>query len=131
MLDDDPLKRFYALAYEAFLKFKMNIHAARDLRPYLEDAGFKNIHCIVKKVPVGTWARDRILRVIGLYMKLAILAVIPSFAGKPFEALGISSEERQVWLAVVRKTLEDNSIHRYFNFYFWYAQKEETTGESV
>lgn len=125
MRDDDVLKRFYELAYEAFQLFKMDIHRARDLKPILEGAGFKNVHCVVKKVPVGTWARDPIMRVVGLYLKMAILSVIGSFAGKPFEALGISAEERQVWLAMVRKTVEDTSIHRYFNFYFWYAQKED------
>jgi hypothetical protein len=125
MKDDDVLKRFYEMAYDAFQLFKMNLHIARDLKPMLEEAGFKNVHCVVKKVPVGVWARDPILRVVGIYMKTAILSVIPAFAGKPFEALGIPPVEREVWQAHVRKTLEDNSIHRYFNFYFWYAQKEE------
>lgn len=53
----------------------------------------------------------------------AVEAVLPSFAGRPFALIGMSPEEGQVWLAMVRKALYDTSVHRCFNYYFWYAQK--------
>ena len=123
MADDDPVKRFYELTDEAFSKFNMNIHEPREIGRYLEAAGFRNIRCVVKKVPIGPWARDPTLRIVGWYMKTAIETVLPSVAGKPFEALGMSLEERTLWPAVVRKSLNDATRHRYCHYYFWCAQK--------
>jgi hypothetical protein len=123
MLPDDPVKRLYDLAGEAFQKFGMNTKLPATLEPLLRDAGFENIHCIVKKVPIGPWARDKTLRLVGLYQRMAVQDIIPVIGGRPFAALGMSQVESQVTLALARKGLQDNSVHRYFNYYFWYAQK--------
>ncbi|GJC84203.1 secondary metabolism regulator LAE1 [Colletotrichum liriopes] len=123
--EDDPVKRFWELGNEAFGLFGLHFHNARDLGPHLEAAGFKNIQCEVKKVPIGTWPKNNTLRLVGKYMKEAAVGVAAAFVGKPFEALGLSEVERQVWLATIKKALEDRSKHRYFNQYFWYAQKPE------
>ncbi|PHH92361.1 hypothetical protein CDD83_7739 [Cordyceps sp. RAO-2017] len=123
MSNDDSFKRLYELAGEAYAKFGMSTTIAARLEPYLRDAGFTNVHCKVLKVPIGVWARDDTMRLIGLYQKTAVLEFISTFAGRPFEALGISTAEVQLTLALARKALEDTSVHRYFNYFFWYAQK--------
>ncbi|CAI4213254.1 unnamed protein product [Parascedosporium putredinis] len=125
MLPDDPVKALYDLAAQAFLKFGMNVTVTSELEPLLREAGFENIHCVVKKVPIGPWAKDKTLRLVGKYQELAVQDIIPTFAGRPFEALGMSQTESQVMLAMARKGLADLSIHRYFNYYFWFAQKPE------
>ncbi|CAK7565559.1 MAG: hypothetical protein SEPTF4163_003476 [Sporothrix epigloea] len=123
MPEDDPLDYVYQLASKAFLKFGMNVKIARDLEPILRSAGFVNIHCVAKKVPIGVWARDKTLRLIGLYQKMAIADILGAFAGRPFAALGITPEEGAVIIALAKKAMEDNKVHRYFTYYFWYAQK--------
>lgn len=123
MRSDDPVKRMYDLAGEAFAKFGMNVTLPKHLDDSLREAGFENIKCIVKKVPIGVWAKDKTLRLIGLYQKMAVLDLMPALAGRPFEALGMSQTESQVTLAFARKALEDTKVHRYFYYYFWYAQK--------
>ncbi|KAF9876736.1 methyltransferase domain-containing protein [Colletotrichum karsti] len=125
MAKDDKLKEFYELVAEAFQGLGMDFHKARDLKPHLESAGFKNIHCEVKKIPVGTWPKDQTQRLIGYFSKQAINMAAPAFTGKPFEAMGISKVEAQVWCATIKKDMEDNSKHRYYNMFFWYAQKPE------
>ncbi|GKT41649.1 secondary metabolism regulator LAE1 [Colletotrichum spaethianum] len=115
---------------KAFGRFGLHFHNARDLGPRLEAAGFKNIQCEVKKVPIGTWPKDNTLRLVGNYMKETAAGIATAFVGKPFEALGLLEVERQVWLATVKKALEDRSKHRYFNQYFWYAQKPEDALEN-
>ena len=104
-------------------RFGFSTTIAARLEPLLRDAGFTNIHCKVHKVPIGVWAKDKTLRLIGLYQKTAVLEFISTFAGRPFEALGLNPVEVQVILARARKSLEDPQVHRYFNYYFWYAQK--------
>lgn len=123
MAEDDPLKRFYDLAFDALEAMGMSVNKTRVLRAALTRAGFNNIQLIKKKVPIGVWAKDKTLRVVGHYMKQAVLDVIPSVVGKPFQELGMSLLEREVWSATVKRSLEDTTVHRYFYFYFWYAQK--------
>ncbi|KAM4057256.1 methyltransferase [Hirsutella rhossiliensis] len=112
MSDDDSFKRLYEIAREAYSKFGMSTTIAAELEPYLRDAGFTNIHCRVLKVPIGVWARDETMRLIGLYQKTAVVEFISTFAGRPFEALGIPAAEIQLTLAMARKALEDTSVHR-------------------
>ena len=123
MTSDDPFKRLYDLAGEAYQKFGMSTALPSQLEPFLLEAGFQNIHCKRMKVPIGTWARDKTMRLIGLYQKTAVRDFISTLAGRPFQALGMSQEEGEVTLAYARKALEDANTHRYFNYYFWYAQK--------
>ncbi|KAF4580858.1 helix-turn-helix, Psq [Ophiocordyceps camponoti-floridani] len=125
MAPDDAFRRLYQLAGDAYAKFGFNTTIAAHLEPYLRAAGFVNVHCRVLRVPIGVWARDETLRLIGLYQKTAVLEFISTLAGRPFEALGISAEEVQLVLALARRALDDGGVHRYFNYYFWYAQKPE------
>ena len=120
---DDPVKVMYDLAGEAFAKFGMDTTLAAKLEPMFRDAGFVNIQCVIKKVPLGVWAKDKTLRLVGLYQKLAVLDLMPVFAGRPFTALGMTDVESQVTLAHARRGLEDTTAHRYFSYYFWFAQK--------
>ncbi|KFZ13083.1 hypothetical protein V501_03898 [Pseudogymnoascus sp. VKM F-4519 (FW-2642)] len=120
---DDQFKQLYDLAGQAYQKFGMSTALPAQLKPLLLDAGFQNIHCKIMKVPIGTWAKDKTMRLIGLYQKTAVGDFISTLAGRPFEALGMSQVEAQVTLAFARKALDDANVHRYFNYYFWYAQK--------
>ena len=120
---DDPVKYVYDLAAKAFLKFGMNVLLPKDLGPMLEAAGFDNIQCVVKKVPIGVWARDKTLRLIGLYQKEAVREILPAMGARPFAALGMSEPEIGVTLALARRGLDDVSAHRYFHYYFWFARK--------
>jgi hypothetical protein len=123
MGDDDPVKKMYEIAGQAFAKFDMNVTLPKQLEPLLREAGFENIQCRVRKVPIGVWAKNKTLRLIGRFQTMAVLDLMPALAGRPFEALGMSQVESQVTLALARKGLEDSKVHRYFNYYFWFAQK--------
>ena len=127
MPDDDPVKSLYDIAAKAYTKFGMNVRLPATLDKPLRDAGFVNIQRRVIKTPIGPWARDKILRLAGHYQKVAVREFIPTLAGRPFEALGMSKAESQVAVALARKALEDLSVHRYFNYYFWFAQKPESS----
>ncbi|KAL2176904.1 S-adenosyl-L-methionine-dependent methyltransferase [Thermothelomyces heterothallicus CBS 202.75] len=109
MPDDDP--------------FGMDVTPPKLLEPLLRDAGFHDIQCIVKKVPIGPWVRNETLRLVGLYQKTAVLDLMPALSARPFTALGMSRVESQVTLAEARKAPDDMNVHRYFYYYFWFAQK--------
>lgn len=126
MKQDDVLANFYSACVEAMAKFGMDLDkGSAPLGAVLEAAGFTNVRCVVKKAPLGTWARNKTLRLVGQYAKLALLDSLSSVMGKPFAALGYSEEEREVWAAKIRQAANDDSVHRYYNVYFWYGQKPE------
>jgi len=126
MQEDDTMRLYYQTCFDAMAKFGMDIAKGVTVRENLERAGFVNIGCVVKKVPMGPWARDRTLRLVGQYAKLAALEGVKlTVLGKPFAAMGYSETEREIWAAKIRQALNNDSIHRYYNYYFWFAQRPE------
>ncbi|KAG6292408.1 hypothetical protein E4U09_003436 [Claviceps aff. purpurea] len=123
MPDDDPVKYLYEKLELALKKFGIRAKLATELEPYLQEAGFENIHCQIFKVPIGPWAKDNNMRVVGLYQKMAVKELLPTLAGRPFQALKMSEAEIEVTIALARKSLDDPNVHRYFDYYFWYAQR--------
>ncbi|KAK0620169.1 S-adenosyl-L-methionine-dependent methyltransferase [Immersiella caudata] len=121
---DDVLRQFYDLCTQALGKFGMDLNVVDKVGEYLSRAGFTNITCERRKIPVGTWPRDKTQRLIGLYVRETAEHSLSALS-KAFANLGMSVTEREVWSAKVRETLRDNSIHRYYYYYFWYAQKPE------
>jgi hypothetical protein len=121
---DDILRQFYDLCVQALGKFGMDLNVVDKVGGYLVQAGFTNITCVRKKIPVGTWPKDPTMRLIGLYVRETAEHSLPSLA-KAFANLGMSEMEREVWSAKVREALRDNRVHRYYYYYFWYAQKPE------
>ncbi|KAG6150504.1 hypothetical protein E4U37_006046 [Claviceps purpurea] len=128
MPDDDPVKYLCELVEKAYEKFGMRATLPAELESYLQEAGFENIHCQMMKVPIGPWAKDRNMRILGLYQKTVFVEGLPVLAGRPFQALDMSDAEAEVTIALARKSLEDPDVHRYFTYYFWYAQKPGSPG---
>ncbi|KAK3323871.1 S-adenosyl-L-methionine-dependent methyltransferase [Cercophora scortea] len=125
MPSDDIMVRYFELCTAAMAKFGMNVDLGPKVGEYLERAGFTNVSCVRKKMPMGTWAKDKRLRLIGLYVRELALHSLASL-GKVFANLGMSPTEIEVWGATVRAALkESDKVHRYYYHYFWYAQKPE------
>ncbi|KAG6047072.1 hypothetical protein E4U39_000754 [Claviceps sp. Clav50 group G5] len=125
MPDDDAVKQLYELVDKSFEKFGLKANLAPQLGTYLEKAGFEDIRCQVMKVPIGPWTKDRTMRIIGQYQKSVIVDGLPFLAGRPFQALEMSDAEIEATIAKARKRLHDPKVHRYLNYYFWYAQKPQ------
>ncbi|KAG6114024.1 hypothetical protein E4U13_003539 [Claviceps humidiphila] len=125
MSDDDAVKHLYELVDKSFEKFGLKANLAPQLGTYLEKAGFEDIRCQVMKVPIGPWTKDKTMRIIGQYQKSVIVDGLPFLAGRPFQALGMSDAEIEATIAKTRKGLHDPKVHRYLNYYFWYAQKPQ------
>ncbi|KAG6076340.1 hypothetical protein E4U31_003495 [Claviceps sp. LM219 group G6] len=113
MPDDDPVKYLCETATRAFEKCGMKTTLAPNLEPHLREAGFET--SIAKS--------SRTMRIVGLYQKIAVEDGIPFLTGRPFQALEMSEAEAEVTIAMTRKGLDDPTVHRHFNYYFWYAQK--------
>lgn len=107
----------------------MKFRAGERQRELLEKAGFVNVDCVVHKVPIGTWPKDKRLRLIGMYCRTAVNDMFGAMAAKPFRALDMNPTEIQVFLAAARKDLKNPAIHAYEKFFFWTGQKPGGKGK--
>lgn len=126
MADDDPLRTFSEFCAQGMQAFGCAAFGQQDLRQSLERAGFQRVRLVTKKVPVSTWPRDQKQKAIGAFMRANIIEALGAFAAKPLAALGMSAEERKMLAVRVRKSLDDNRIHRYVNCCFYFGQKDES-----
>jgi hypothetical protein len=65
------MERWGPLAIEAGMKFGKSFSIAEDMRGLMEEAGFVNIQTHAFRWPIGPWAKDPRLKIIGAYNRLA------------------------------------------------------------
>ena len=125
MAADDPLKEFTDLCIQGMSEFGCQMMGQEDLKNALESAGFTDVQCIVKKVPISTWPQDKYMRTIGLLMKESILESLEALAAKPLAALGIPFEMRHRLVARIAESLRNSRAHRYVQCCFCFGRKDE------
>jgi hypothetical protein len=79
------------------------------------------------KVPVGTWPRNRTMKLIGMYMRSVIYDGLQGISMGPFtRGLKWTAQDVEVFLIDVRKSLMNSSTHSYIPFHAVYGQKPVT-----
>lgn len=121
--DDYKYDEFVRLLREGFLKFGFDLHGQQKNEANLRDGGFVEVASKMYRVPIGTWPKNKTLKTVGLYNK----AIIHDFfraAVAPFtRGLGWSTEELEVFLVDVRKSIENPNIHAYYTLHMVIGQK--------
>ncbi|KAK8145207.1 hypothetical protein G3M48_004797 [Beauveria asiatica] len=120
---DWPLKRLTDLLVEAFAQFGTNANAAESGREYLEEAGFVNIQHNYIKLPYGTWPKDKLMRLVGMYYRTACEDFLPAVGAMHFPRMGWEKAEMEVFFAQVRQSMRDPKVHAYGKMHFWSGQK--------
>ncbi|KAM3557767.1 hypothetical protein MY1884_004331 [Beauveria asiatica] len=120
---DWPLKRLTDLLVEAFAQFGTNANAAESGREYLEEAGFVNIQHNYIKLPYGTWPKDKLMRLVGMYYRTACEDFLPAVGAMHFPRMGWEKAEMEVLFAQVRQSMRDPKVHAYGKMHFWSGQK--------
>ena len=124
MNDDNIVERFLSLVKEGLAGFGVDLLALRKNAEFLKGAGFVNVEEKVFKVPVGTWPKNRTMKLIGLYMRSVIYDGLQGISMGPFtRALRWTPQEVELFLIDVRKGLMDSSTHSYLQFHVVYGQK--------
>ncbi|KAH8898842.1 S-adenosyl-L-methionine-dependent methyltransferase [Thozetella sp. PMI_491] len=123
---DTALKRFFDLIPKAMANFGMNFNAGEAMKEPLEAAGFVNVNLRVIKVPFGPWAKDKTLRLVGIYCQTVMSDLVNAMTAKPFRTLKELNEvELQLLSTAAIKDMRDLSKHSYIKYLFWTAQKPE------
>lgn len=130
--DDNTMPPENPDGYSAFALhdwFDLNMRASQDVEPprqfriaprleqWMKEVGFVDVQQRVHKVPTNTWPVDEHLRNIGKWSESNWLEALSGWSYKPFQALGWSKTEIEVFLVNVRKGIQDRSIHAYMDFY--------------
>ncbi len=124
MANNNPLKLVCDHAIGSFRELGMDLTASPKFGSYLKKAGFVQIHHVIKKVPVGPWARGSRLEHIGVLQEASLRSFISALE-RPFQLTGMTAETIREVINGARETLESCSVHAYFEYHFWCARKLE------
>ncbi|CAI4213998.1 unnamed protein product [Parascedosporium putredinis] len=118
------IERWTDLWLQVGSKIGVTFQAAEESYDAITAAGFVNVEQRILKVPLGPWAKDKQYKNWGQWYLAFILQGIEGFAVRSFtEVLGWSIEEAHLFLAEMRKNLQDPSIHAYSELRIVYGQK--------
>ncbi|KAK1984766.1 TAM domain methyltransferase [Colletotrichum cereale] len=121
--------KMISLIEEGMAKWGLELFAAEKHPERLKAAGFVNQVCDVKKVPIGEWAKDEELKIIGSYTQAVIYDGVQAITMRPLTGgLGWSSSEVEVFLIGVRKDLMKTSAHVYVYYHTVLGQKPLVEG---
>lgn len=131
MPPDWPFLRYVEKLQEASLEVGRELDIAPKLRGWFEDAGFVDIQQRVFKAPLGRWPKDPAMKDLGHWWAENMSVGLAAFSLAYFSrVLGWSTEEIELYLVDVRKSLTDRDVHAYHRMYVVWGRKPEV-GEVV
>ncbi|KAF2083800.1 S-adenosyl-L-methionine-dependent methyltransferase [Saccharata proteae CBS 121410] len=128
--DDDSMPKDWRLAeYIGYVRqglanLGLDLHRAAKLATEVRYAGFVNVEERVIKVPIGSWAKDKLLKTVGSYLQAIILDGFQQGGYGPLcRGLGWSKEKVEIYLSEVRNAAKDSRVHAYYELYIIFGQK--------
>ncbi|KAK3346883.1 S-adenosyl-L-methionine-dependent methyltransferase [Lasiosphaeria hispida] len=93
---------------------------------WVRDAGFREVTVQKFRFPLGPWAKDPLLKEVGMCNLAQVLEGLEAFSLRLFCDVG-KWDEKEVLLLLskVRKEVKDPNIHMQFDFYVTIGQKPE------
>jgi SAM-dependent methyltransferase len=106
------LEEWGPLSLEAGEKFGKTLAIVHETEQRMKDAGFVNVHYEKRIWPIGGWPKDKKLKMIGLYNKMAWDEGMEGWTMYIFTRfLGWRPEEVLVFCAKAREALNDRRVH--------------------
>jgi hypothetical protein len=121
---DYPIIKFYAMMKTALRdKYGFDLGILEHLPDLLESVGFVNVHRKVYHMPLGEWARDAHLRLLGGYFREVLLDLMGAMATRPLIEAGYEKEELEDMVREATAAASNRKIHAYLPIHFVWAQK--------
>lgn len=103
---------------EACMEAGKPLRIANKLKRWYQEAGFVDVHEEVFKLPINSWPKDPQFKLIGRFWAQCITSGLQGFSLHLFTRfLGWTKEEIEVYLAPVRQSVQDRSVHGYNKLY--------------
>lgn len=125
---DHPVAQYWSLIREGLGALGVNFAAAAGgrLADMMREVGYVNVTERVLQIPIGTWAKNRVLKTVGLYWRTILLDGMQAIALGPMtRGCGWSREQVELFLVEVRRAYHDNSMLAYMPLHIVYGQKPE------
>lgn len=117
---------FWSTIIEGLAKLGVNFNATLLLEQMMREAGFTNITTRIFHVPIGTWPKNKVLKLVGLYWRTILIdGLQPIALGPTTRGLGWTREQVEVWLVEVRKAYMEGWIHAHMPLHIICGQKPE------
>jgi len=100
------------------------------IRKWVEEAGFVNVHEQKFKLPIGPWAKDPQMKELGMINIAQLLDGLEALSLRPLSMAGYSEAEITILVAQVRKELKSKAFHAYFTMHVVTGQKLAGVKES-
>ncbi len=124
VLPGHPLIKFYSMVKPVLREqYGFEIRVLDRLPELLERAGFVNLERKVFHMPLGEWARDAHLRLLGGYFREVVLDFVGAMAVRPLVEAGYERDEIQEMVSDVTAAASNRRIHAYLPIHFVWAQK--------
>ncbi|KAK3292231.1 S-adenosyl-L-methionine-dependent methyltransferase [Chaetomium fimeti] len=121
---EHPLIRFYSILGPALVEnYGFDIYILNNLPSLLEELGFVNVQRKVFHMPVGEWARDSHLRLLGGYFREVVVDFVGAMASRPLVEAGVDKEEIADLVRDITEAASNRRIHGYLPIHFVWAQK--------
>jgi hypothetical protein len=119
-----PLIKFYAMIKPVLRdKYGFDIRLLDRLPALLQSVGFVNVQRKVFHMPLGEWARDSHLRLLGGYFREVMMDFVGAMASRPLVEAGYEREEIDEMVREVNAAFSNRRIHAYLPIHFVWAQK--------
>ena len=127
MSPDWPIYRYWSTVIEGLKNLGIDFLSTTTLADRMRNAGFTNVTERVFNVPLGTWPRNKVLKMVGLYWRTVLLDGTYAIAIAPLtRGLNYTKEDVELFIIDVRKAYMDLSVHSYMPFYIIYGQRPES-----
>jgi hypothetical protein len=124
MNEESALIKWLDLLKQGLQNLGRDVDRPLELAESLRQAGFVNAEKKSFEVPIGTWPKNKTLRLIGLYLRTVLIKGLQAISLGPLtRGPKWTKEEVEVLLINVRKCLMDSSQHTYYTFHTFFGQK--------
>ncbi len=107
-------EEWQALILKGAAKVNRDITWVRNLKAYMEEAGFVDVVEKHFSWPIGPWCKDRKLKAIGVLLREDLGRVLEALSKKLLiDSLGMEMEAVGKLLAAMRKEWEEGVVHAY------------------
>lgn len=127
MPPDWPITRYWSTVIAGLKNLGIDFLSTTTLADRMRNAGFTNVTERVFNVPLGTWPRNKVLKMVGLYWRTVLLDGTYPIAIAPLtRGLGYTKEDVEMFIVDARKAYLDSSVHSFMPFHIIYGQRPES-----
>lgn len=119
-----PLNKFYSTLGDILQEqYQFDLWIVQQLPELLQRLGYVNVQKKVFHMPVGEWARDKHLRLLGGYFREVLRDFVGAMAARPLVEAGFEKDEIEEQVNNITSTMSNRRFHAYMPIHFVWAQK--------